>query len=339
MNPPGDTRPAPPPGHKCLHVTNGDSVADPLRLWDRAGEVTVQGEPLHDGPLPAAGDDTTWRAERAALYASWGWDDLAGNRRRLETWDGPLDRPGDFAEIVLWYEADLFDQANLIRVLDQLGRLDLGQTPVRLICIDAFPGIARFVGLGQLDAGQLTSLFPTRQSVTAAMVGLGQRAWRAFASADPTAIEAVIAGDTAALPFLAAALRRQLEQFPWARDGLDRTERETLRALEPGSRTGSQLFQATQHAEERPFLGDSSFWRILDRLESGTDPLIAREVGTQTGHAAASFALTEAGRAVLAGRADAAALLGRDRWVGNVHLPADGPGWRWDDAAGRVVRV
>jgi hypothetical protein len=46
--------------------------------------------------------------------------------------------------------------------------------------------------------------------------------------------------------------------------------------------------------------------------------------------------LTDAGRRVLAGEADAVELLELDRWVGGTHLTAASP-WRWHAAAGRIV--
>jgi hypothetical protein len=47
--------------------------------------------------------------------------------------------------------------------------------------------------------------------------------------------------------------------------------------------------------------------------------------------------LSDAGRGVLAGRADHLALNGIDRWLGGVHLRAGGPVWHWDAAQGQLV--
>ena len=49
-----------------------------------------------------------------------------------------------------------------------------------LICIDRFPGVERFIGLGQLDPAQLASLYPSRRQVTAeqfALYRLPARTW------------------------------------------------------------------------------------------------------------------------------------------------------------------
>ena len=48
------------------------------------------------------------------------------------------------------------------------------------------------------------------------------------------------------------------------------------------------------------------------------------------------FALTQAGRDVLAGAADRVALCGIDRWLGGVHLNGRGPTWRWSRERGEL---
>jgi hypothetical protein len=49
--------------------------------------------------------------------------------------------------------------------------------------------------------------------------------------------------------------------------------------------------------------------------------------------------ITDFGRDVLAGRADAAARRGVDRWFGGTHLSGSSPQWRWDETMRRVVET
>ena len=53
--------------------------------------------------------------------------------------------------------------------------------------------------------------------------------------------------------------------------------------------------------------------------------------------AAQRLALTDAGRAALAGREDQISRQGIDRWLGGVHLTTPGPIWRWDADARRLT--
>jgi len=75
-------------------------------------------------------------------------------------------------------------------------------------------------------------------------------------------------------------------------------------------------------------MGDLTFFRIMQRLTRGKAPLLSHD-GEFRPHDAPRgvFSVTEAGDAVLDGRADYIALNGIDRWMGGVHL-TDGR-YRW----------
>ena len=130
------------------------------------------------------------------------------------------------------------------------------------------------------------------------------------------------------LPFLAAALRRLLEELPGARDGLARTERQLLAAIAAGARTREQAFVEAAASEEAPFLGDSTAFERLDELAGGPQPLITTAGG---------LGLSAAGADVLAGRGDRVALIGFDRWLGGLHLRAGDGLWRWDGEQGALA--
>jgi hypothetical protein len=218
--------------------------------------------------------------------------------------------------------------------LDQSARLvqpsESGRRQPEPICVGRYPGRERFVGLGELTADQLASLADTRLRVTDAQLQLAQAAWHAFTSPDPTAVERLRETDTSALPFIAAALRRHLEQFPSLDGGLSRTERQALSVLrEHGSLSQRRLFAAVQQMEEQIFMGDGSFYRILSELASARHPLVQI--------AQAEVTITEAGRDVLEGRADHIQLNGIHRWLGGVHLDGDEAAWRWDRESRRIA--
>ena len=61
-------------------------------------------------------------------------------------------------EYVLWFEADLYDQLQIIQILARLADLGVPAQRITLICIGEHAGIARFGGLGELTADQLREL-------------------------------------------------------------------------------------------------------------------------------------------------------------------------------------
>ena len=323
-----------------LHVTNGDCAGDKLRrIVD--GAVTITADPLHEGPAPAV-DGDAWYDLRARFLSNGDarFEDI---KAQLAAWDRAILDGARTGSVVLWFEHDLFDQLQLIRTLDVIGRPERAalHSKASLICIDRFPGVERFVGLGQLAAEQLATLVGTERPVTPEQYALASRAWKAFRSSDPRALfdlTVALEGDTT-LEFLRDALLRFFAEYPSASNGLSQTAQLALDVLAEDPMAGGALFAAAQSREARPFLGDTIFFEILRTLASARVPLVslsssAQEVDLQS----CLVAITDAGRAVAAGRSDHVALNGIDLWRGGVHLAgADSSPWRWDAGGETLV--
>ena len=330
-----------------LHVTNGDATVERLRDAGFADDIIAWRDALHEGPVPAGLAPDALGDVRARYIAEQGWATFADARHDLARRDATLARVAAHDEVVLWFEHDLYDQLQLLQVLDRLAGCDLAGTKLSLICVGAFPGVERFLGLGQLEAAQIASLFPRRRAVTAGQLALARDAWAAFRSPDPSTIARLLGRDTSALPFLRGALIRHLEQFPAVSDGLSRTERQILTSVAAGARTPVDVFLADQALEEHPFMGDTIVWAYLVRLGADPRPLVAF-AGDGRGAPKSSgadpdalrqqtVALTPHAHDVLGGRVDRLADAGIDRWLGGVHLSgADSP-WRWDGHHRRLI--
>lgn len=290
-----------------LHLTNGDSAAALIRRTGVSGNVIPWRDVLHEGPVPSRLTLEAMSEVRARYLSSWGAGSFPAVWRHFGSRDAALRAARNVA---LWFEHDLHDQLQLLQILATIAQQR--ETSAELICINAFPGITPFIGLGQLSPVQLSSLWPTRRRVTPAQLTLAARAWKAFSSSDPLAIRQLLATDISALPFLRAALERHVEEVPSPPDGLSRTERQILRAVAAGQRTFAAVFQANQAAEAAPFLGDTVVAARIAGMIHVRNPLLTRE----------PYSLTPAGQRVLAGEADARQLNGLDRWLGGVHLTA-----------------
>jgi len=313
-----------------LHITNGDSVAMSLRASGLGGDVSIQADVLHEGPCPADASPTEWREVRARYLADQGYAIYDEALERLVEWDAALHAARAHDEVVLWFEHDLFDQLILVRLLAWFASSGAGAARLSLVCINSYPGIVRFSGLGQLTPSQLAGLFPGRVPLTAAHLGLGADVWRRYCAPDPGPLAALLAADTRALPFLNAAIRRALEEYPSTLNGLSRSEHQALAALAAGAPDLIAAFLSAQVMEHDIFMGDSSFFRMVRALGEAPLPLVHLDGAYQTPPVRQGASLTALGREVLAGRADHARLNGLDRWVGGVRLHGRAPAWRWD---------
>ncbi|HEX4323965.1 MAG TPA: hypothetical protein VHZ77_04960 [Gaiellaceae bacterium] len=198
---------------------------------------------------------------------------------------------------MLWFEHDLYDQLQLLDVLSLAHGVDAAP---QLVVVDSFPGKPSFRGLGELTADELETLWPKRRPASAETLAAAAEAWEAFRAAEPSALEKRAHREEPELPFLGSALRRLLEELPAPGDGLSGTERRALAAIAAGHATPRDAFLAAQDEPlpPAPPLGDAQRFIAL--------PL----------------RLTEAGKKVLAGKANRVELLGIDRWVGGTHVTA-----------------
>ncbi|HEX6463715.1 MAG TPA: hypothetical protein VFZ98_04655, partial [Vicinamibacterales bacterium] len=111
---------------------------------------------------------------------------------------------------------------------------------------------------------------------------------------------------------------------------LSRTEAQILRVASDGPLSIGKAFRESTALEEAFFMGDLSFFNIVDVLASARQPLLSidRTSGDPLSLVERPIRVTDAGRAVLAGRADHIAVNGIDRWMGGVHLTPERV-WRW----------
>ena len=233
-----------------LHITNGDCAAAVLSQVV-PGPILPWRDVLHEGPVRAGLSLEELSRERAAFIADAGWASLSKVEDQFKARDAAFRRAGEHDEIVLWFEHDLYDQLQLIQVLDGLAALR--GPPISLVCEAEY--------LGNMARGRAAELFALRNPLVRRHFQEAQAAWAAFRSPDPQRLENL---RTTSLPFLAAALRRHLEEFPWTTDGLSRTQRQIHDALKDGPLPLVELFRRTQ--EEPAFLGDTLLAWYVERL-------------------------------------------------------------------------
>jgi hypothetical protein len=334
-----------------LNVTNGDAVAGLLQDGGVSGEVLPWNDLLHEGPVPAGLSLEEMSGMRARFLAGAleerSFDEVAAGLLRR---DKALKAFKRHEEVTLWFAHHLHDQLQLCQVLHWFSQRELGRTGLSLICIDRHPDVERFLGLGQLSPDQLAALDGERRPVTRELLDLATRAWEAFCSERPTGLAALAGEELAPLPFLRAALARHLEQLPWTRDGLSRTERQIAEAVVRKPATLSEVFRVSQvEREPHPYMADRAFLLNLRTICGGRSNVVRFTEGeglaglvlapTDGQFWDRKLQLTEIGRKILAGQADHVRLYGIDRWLGGVHLRGSHAAWRWDDRRGAVIAL
>jgi hypothetical protein len=291
---------------ETLHVTNGDSAANTLRHTALGGIVVAWRDMLPEGPL-ARVPAPELRRLRARFLSDCGWGEPAVIEAEMQQRDQTLDDAlAAGRRIVLWFEQDVLDQLQLLQVLVAIGGAGR-EAGVELIVVDEAEGHPDFRGLGELQPAELEALWTARVPLTSRIAELATRAWAAVCAPDPGQLSALLEEDTTALPLLAPALRRWLDELPDATSGLALSERRVLESLERAPKTRQQLFLESMEDERLLLNGDAWFAARVASL----GPLITGVKRVE---------ITDLGRRVLAGELDRVEVAGLDRWLGGTHL-------------------
>ena len=280
-----------------LHITNGDHAVEVLRQAVQ-GEFLPWRDVLHEGPVRAGLSLEELSRERSAFVSGAFGVDVEKTIEAFRQRDRSLRLAGQHEEVVLWFEHDLYDQLQLVQILDWFAAHP--HPKLSLVCEAEY--------LGLMQPRRAGELFAARRPVIDAQLAEGRDAWAAFTAPDPARLNGQRCPQ---LRFLGAALRRQMEEFPWIGDGLSRTERAVLEALRAGALEFTEIFRRVR--EEPVFLGDSVLaWHLRRMRQEG---LLGEEAGRWTRAGARKSRVP--------------------RWLGGVQVTDDSP-WRWDPARGAV---
>ena len=161
----------------------------------------------------------------------------------------------------------------LVHVLACLRHQDIRK--VELLCVDAFPGIVPYHGLGQLQPSQLASLVDQSRPVTDAQFQFAKVVDHAFAVQDTEVLAELSRRAHAPLPWIPAAVTRWLQEQPDPETGLGRLERLALEAIRAGCRAPGEIFSAVAAADACPqFWGDTTLWAKINALADRNPPLV-----------------------------------------------------------------
>ena len=300
---------------KILNITNGDSAVAIMRRAGIGGEFLPWRDVLHEGPVPAGLSLEQLSRVRAQFITGRNWGTAGEIGRSFAARDNLLKSSPQFTKIILWFEHDLYDQLQILQVLDWFSNHPLEGIELSIICTDNY--------LGTLSPVAMEGLRQYQKPVTASQLALARKAWAAFCNDSPAQWLALLEDDTSSLPFLKGAVLRMVEEYPDCATGLSRTEHQALEIIAGGEKRPARIFGRYQESEDRRFMGDLSFRYILQQMLEENPPLLSLAQGNKLCLPMSpdqELSITPAGKNVLAGRKNRLDSAGMDRWIGGVHL-------------------
>lgn len=248
---------------KTLHILNGDSTFHTFKETGLTGDTLVWREMLSEGPVSA---QNLWETRAKWINEVYG-ESLSGYQEKVLSTVRKLKKLDQYDELVLWFEYDLFCQINLIGILNILNQ-NAELPTIYLICPREIEGLPNFRGLGELNAMQLTNLWPSRIKLNKLDLNLASEAWNLYVANNPVAIEAFLDRDFGQLPLLKNALRAHLLRFPKAPKQLNHIEETLLQIIDSGIHSKSAIYQAFWSKEPIYGMGDLQIDHILQQLQA-----------------------------------------------------------------------
>jgi len=347
---------------KTLHIRCGSDLQKSLPVAGLAGDFLEVSNPFPQGRVPPSEPLEEFVEIRRQfivdqycphipeLKPEQAGDDFRREEMRLRQ------LPDDYQRIVLWFEHDAFDQLCFAYIAQHLSRAKLKGVVLELVQVENYPGVERFVGLGQLSAQpqNLALLWNKRRPLTVRDINIGCRIWHP----SPAELWTLTQEKNSPLPIMQAAVLRMLQELPWKTDGLSLTQRLTLQLVqrEQGQEQKQEQDQGstggvgrrrlfcflTAETEPQPYLGDLMFFSVLDELCQARAPalvLLESEVVSKDVkqiEANKRYRLTSAGQQLLAQQINWRDCGPQVRWLGGVEIHGSGQAWCWDSGLGRV---
>jgi hypothetical protein len=291
---------------------------------------------LHEGPLKADLSLEQLSDLRAAFLGEYFGIDFAEVRAEFGARDAVMRKHELYDRITIWLEHDLYDQLQLLQILSFFASEGRAEGLV-LVQADDFLGNQTPETILQFNKRAAPLDLPT--------LGGAHRIWNELCEDTPESVVLRLKSIPDSFPFLGAALRRFLAELPSPVSGLSRTEWTIVENVAGYEVTPAQLFRMSLSTEEAAFMGDWSFYRVLEGLAFATEPLVRGLPGRfptfgtdaqRERYVHAPLELTAHGANVHGGATDNLSVNAIDRWWGGTHLLGHSC-WRWDRAESRLI--
>lgn len=214
-------------GFGVLHITNGNNLTDYLNELKIEGDFLTWQEMLCEGPTTEQIDSEVFFNLRKEFLIDF--YDIEINENEFKQELEVLNHTDQFAEIVLWFEYDLFCHINMIAVISMLHQKK-AKLPIYLVCSGRVKGEKEFKGLAELTPEQLRNHYENKIKLSDEDINLMSSLWRIYCGKDHNLLRPFIVKKSS-FPYLSNCLKAHLQRFPDSETGLSTLELHTLKMI------------------------------------------------------------------------------------------------------------
>ena len=238
-----------------LHMLPGDATLETFREAGIVGDIAVCRECLVDGDVSGATLEEFWRTRAGFIGSTYGGA-AEEYFDRVATEFNKLLHLGDGDSVFLWFEYELFCQANYWFVLDLLAGTKADVFRVSPIVRDDED---KWKGFGNLSPDDIGLCFASRLQLTESDIEHGSRLWRAFRENDAERLRDLSAIELPAFPLL-----HETAEAAIAREHRPRAILREI--LEEGTDEFGEVFRKFSDRAGVYGYGDAQVKRILENM-------------------------------------------------------------------------
>jgi hypothetical protein len=240
-----------------IHVLNGDALASKFPL---PGEVVVCRECMVVGPKSAPSIDGLWKQRAEFIADSFETSHQDYYQQVTQQFQKLLDADPS-SPMNLWFEHDLFCQANLWFIVYFLGKANI-QNTLSIVLPNDPPD--SWNGFGRLGPNELTECFTNRVLLQNDDRLLAEKLWDAFANDDLTTLAQLSKFQTAIFPRLKEVCKAHIDRF--ANGGLGRPHVRLREISQSGEKNFTSIFQQFAATEGVYGFGDVQVKKMLQEI-------------------------------------------------------------------------
>ncbi len=192
------------------HILNGGSLAESFPSTNLDGEIIIDHEALIDGDLQGNDLAEFWKTRAAyiGIPAAEYYDKV------VTEFDKILNAP-DNTEFNLWFEYDLFCQANMWFVLSLIADLPIKKKVYAVYSSFLSRNDKNFWnGFGRATTDQLKQAFNDRILFTENDIQLGKQLWKAYKNASLAELKTLSENQSSRFPYLQEVVEAHIDRFP-----------------------------------------------------------------------------------------------------------------------------
>ena len=190
------------------HVLPGDSLVEEFQKTNIEGDVIVCRECLVVGDIDAETLPDFWQQRARFILSEYGEDEIEYHDRVADELAKLLDVDPD-DEVNLWFEYELFCSVNMwfcLWLLSETGAKIYRVEPIVRSSDD------KWLGFGNLTAGELMTCVGTRTEFTVQDIALGAELWNAYRKNDQAKLAELSTTTSACFPYLKEVCEAAIEK-------------------------------------------------------------------------------------------------------------------------------